>query len=91
MLLEGSICRSELLGKKSFKEGQPIKTLAEWRKANQPTNEKGYFERQKQKKNKNKKQLIELFLECFACQWQGIKKKLNWQTLPFTHRGEMNK
>ena len=60
------------MGKKSFKEGQPIKTLAEWRKTNQPTNKKGYFERQKQNKNKkqtNKKTVNRIvFRMSVACQ-----------------------
>ena len=58
-------------GRKSFKEGQHIKTLVNKTKkpTNQPT-KKDILKRQKQNKNKNKekKQLIELFLECFACQ-----------------------
>ena len=64
MLLEGGVCRSELLGRKSFEEGQPIKHLRNKEKTNQPTKKI----KTKAKTQTSKKELIELFLECFACQ-----------------------
>ena len=48
MLLEGGVCRSELLGRKSFEEGQPIKHLRNEEKTNQST-KKNILKRKKQK------------------------------------------
>ena len=48
MLLEGGVCRSELLGRKNFEEGQPIKHLRNKEKTNQST-KKNILKRKKQK------------------------------------------
>ena len=53
MLLEGGVCRSELLGRKSFEEGQPIKHLRNKEKTNQST-KKNILKDKNKSKNTNK-------------------------------------